>query len=103
MMWPSTWALSVETCDRLNHHLRAPIRSSPARMTPMMMKTVRRELLGAGFGGAAGGAACAGRVLVSDGYVVLFIASFPLMISLCETSLQVQTKDTLVHCFELST
>src|SRR6266550_2272636 len=63
-MWPSTCALSVETCERLNHHLRAP----------MIMKTVRRELLGRaaveGRGAGLAGVSVSGSIVVA---IVLFL------------------------------
>jgi hypothetical protein len=46
-IWPSTCALSVDTCDRPNHHLRIPSISMPSRMMLMMEKTSLRERLGA--------------------------------------------------------
>src|SRR5580765_533278 len=51
MMCPSTWALSVETCERPNHQRRIPRTSMVSRMTLMIEKTSLRERLGgvAGF------------------------------------------------------
>src|SRR6266436_8144201 len=75
-MWPSTWALSVETCERPNHHFRTPKITSPSRITPMIMKTVRRELLGGGAGAGAE-ARGAGRAEVSvSGSIVVAIVVF---------------------------
>src|SRR6185503_11229656 len=48
-MWPSTWALSVETWERPNHHRRIPRNSRLSRMTLMIEKTSLRERLGVGF------------------------------------------------------
>src|SRR6266850_4951133 len=48
-MCPSTWALSVETCERPNHHRRIPRNSRLSRMTLMIEKTSLRERLGVGF------------------------------------------------------
>src|SRR5262245_38933073 len=50
MMCPSTWALSVETCERPNHQRRIPKTSRVNRMTLMIEKTSLRER----FGGADG-------------------------------------------------
>src|SRR5437867_10072978 len=76
-MCPSTWALSVETCERPNHHLRAPMISRPSRITPMIMNTVRRELLGLaataprlGAGAGRAGDSVFGSIVVA---IVLFL------------------------------
>src|SRR5882672_5981700 len=75
-MWPSTCALSVETCERPNHHLRAPKITNPSKITPMIMKTVRRELLGGAAGAGVEGRG-AGRAEASVfGSIVVAIVLF---------------------------
>src|SRR5690242_14443318 len=74
-MWPSTCALSVETCDRPNHHLRTPSTVRASTTAPMTMKTLRRELVA--FAGAAALGAGEGRAGDSvSGSIVVAIVLF---------------------------
>src|SRR6185436_748610 len=72
MMCPSTWALSVETCERPNHQRRIPRISRVSRMTLMIEKTSLRERFGGADGRTEEGR---GRVSVVVGSIVVAISS----------------------------